>query len=64
MRLFPVEIDNLSVLASPVRLGGSRHKYSLQNIGLSLGVIPIQNIGALVKLHGESIIIPVICQFY
>ena len=62
--LFLSETDDLAVLASFVGFGGGGHKNSLKNVGLPLRVVPIENIGPLIKLHVEKIIIPIVSQLY
>ena len=64
MRLLLPETDQLPVLAAPVRAGSSAQIYRLQQIRLTLGIVPEKNIDAGRKCDIRRIIISVIIQLY
>ena len=57
-----LEADHFPVLASFVGFTGSGQINRLQNIGFSLGVVTVENIGSLIKIHLQQLIIPEIIQ--
>ena len=46
-----LETDHLPVFAAAMRLGRAADIDSLQNVRLSLGIIPVKNIGPRGKFH-------------
>jgi len=62
MGLLILKADHLPVLASLVGFAGTCQINRLQDIGLSLGIVAVENIGALIKIHLQRLIIPEIIQ--
>ena len=60
MGFFLIETDHFSVPAPPVGLRRRTDINRFQNIGLPLGIIPIENIGTPVKIHLKPVVISII----
>ena len=60
MGLFFSKLDQLPVLAAAVGFCRAAHVNRLQNIGLSLGIVAVKNIGSLVKINMQLMIISII----
>jgi hypothetical protein len=63
MRFLHTKTDHIPVAHAPVRFGGGNHVERFQNIGLSLGIFSVENIGSLRKFHMERDDISEIRQF-
>ena len=60
MGFFMPELDQVPVLRPPVGFGRPGQIKGLQDIGLSLGVIPVEDIGRRIKIKLLQIVIPVV----
>ena len=56
--------DHIPVFRPSVGLGSAAHINCLQDIGLSLCIVAIENIGSLTQFHMQFFIIAVILKFY
>ena len=56
--------DHILVFRPPVGLGGAAHINCLQDIGLPLCIVAVENIGSLTQFHMQFFIIAVILKFY
>jgi hypothetical protein len=63
MGFLPAEPDQVPVLYAPVRFGGRDHIYGFQNIGFTLRIISVEDVGTFRELHAQGLIVSEISKF-